>query len=190
MLRLKERYQKEIIPALKKEFHYDNDLAVPTVEKVVVNTSFARLLGEAKKEKQEKALREMEEDLALITGQKPALRKAKKSIAGFHLRAGAPIGYQVTLRGSRMDDFLERIIDLTLPRTRDFQGIDPRSLDREGNLTLGFEEQLVFPEISAEEERRSFGLAVTVVTTTRDREEAKRLLTLIGFPWKKEKENG
>jgi len=96
----------------------------------------------------------------------------------------------VTLRGSRMNDFLERIIYLTLPRTRDFRGVNPQSLDQEGNLTLGFEEQLAFPEMAAEEERRSFGLAVTIVTTAKNREEAKRLLTLLGFPWKKEKENG
>lgn len=190
MLRLNEKYQKEIIPILKKELHFDNDLAVPRVEKIVVNTSYAKLLGEANKEKKKKVLQEMERDLALITGQKPAQRKAKKSIAGFHLRAGTPVGYQVTLRGSRMNDFLERIIYLTLPRMRDFRGISPQSLDKEGNLTLGFEEQLAFPEMAAEEERRSFGLAVTIVTTTKNREEAKRLLTLLGFPWKKEEENG
>jgi large subunit ribosomal protein L5 len=185
MLRLKEKYQKEVIPLLKKEFGYRNDLAVPRVEKVVVNTSFARLLGDSKKDKADKILQEIEKDLALITGQKPALRKAKKSIAGFHLREGAPIGYQSTLRGGRMYDFLERLIYLTLPRTRDFQGIDPASLDGEGNLTIGFEEQLVFPEISAEEERRSFGLGITIVTTTKDKEKAKKLLDLLGFPWKK-----
>ena len=192
MLRLKEKYQKEVIPVLKKEFHYANDLAVPRVAKVVVSTSFGKWLGEEKGEKQKKIMADLEKDLAAITGQKPALRKAKKSIAGFHLREGTPVGFQVTLRGRRMNDFLERLIYLTLPRTRDFQGIDERSLDKQGNLTLGFEEQLAFPEMSTEEEKRSFGLAVTVVTTTSNREEAKRLLTLLGFPFKKEvkKNNG
>ena len=177
MLRLKEKYQKEVIPVLKKEFHYANDLAVPRVAKVVVSTSFGKWLGEEKGEKQKKIMADLEKDLAAITGQKPALRKAKKSIAGFHLREGTPVGFQVTLRGRRMNDFLERLIYLTLPRTRDFQGID---------------EQLAFPEMSTEEEKRSFGLAVTVVTTTSNREEAKRLLTLLGFPFKKEvkKNNG
>ena len=187
MLRLKEKYQKEVIPVLKKEFNYQNDLAVPRIEKVVVNTSFGRRIGEEKGERQKKTMAAIERDLSLITGQKPALRKAKKSIAGFHLRAGMPVGYQVTLRGSRMYDFLERLIYLTFPRTRDFRGIAEKNLDKQGNLTLGFADQLAFPEMSAEEERESFGLAVTVVTTTKDREKAKRLLSLIGFPFEKEK---
>ena len=192
MLRLREKYQKEVIPVLKKEFHYKNDLAVPAIEKVVVNTSFGRKIGAEKGDRQKKMMAAIERDLSLITGQKPALRKAKKSIAGFHLREGMPVGFQVTLRGRRMYDFLERIIYLTFPRTRDFRGITEKSLDKQGNLTLGFAEQLVFPEMSAEEERGAFGLAVTVVTTTKDREKAKRLLSLIGFPFEKgkEKDNG
>lgn len=188
MLRLKEKYKKEIIPVLEKEFHYHNALAVPRMEKVVVNTSFGRRLGGEKGDKKKKLMKEVEDDLMTITGQKPSLKAAKKSIAGFHLREGSPVGYQVTLRGQRMYDFLERIIYLTLPRTRDFRGVSSRSLDQQGNLTLGFEEQLIFPEMSVEEERKAFGLAVTMVTTTKNREEAKRLFVLLGLRFKKEEE--
>ena len=187
MLRLKEKYQKEVIPVLEKEFHYHNALAVPRVEKVIVNTSFGKRLGGEKGDKLKKAMDKIEQDLMLITGQKPSLKKAKKSIAGFHLREGSPVGYQVTLRGRRMYDFLERIIYLTLPQMRDFRGVNPQSLDRQGNLTLGFDEQLIFPEMSAEEERKAFGLAITIVTTVKKQEEAKRLLALLGLPFKKEK---
>ena len=190
ILRLKEKYQKEVIPAMKKEFGYKNDLAVPSIKKIVVNTSFGKWLGAEKGDRQKKLMASVKHDVMVITGQKPALRKAKKSIAGFHLRKGVPVGYQVTLRGRRMYDFLERLIYLTLPRMRDFQGIKEQLLDKQGNITLGFTEQLVFPEMSFEEERGVFGLAVTIVTTTRDRQKAKRLLTLLGFPFKiEEKQN-
>ena len=124
--------------------------------------------------------------MATITGQKPSLRRAKKSIAGFHIREDDAIGYMVTLRGQRMNDFFEKAVYLALPRTRDFRGIEPSSLDGNGNLTIGFPEQLVFPEISSEEERVVFGLEAVIVTNTKNNEEALKLLTLLGVPFKKD----
>ncbi len=188
MLRLKEKYKKEIIPLMKKEFAYRNDLAVPRIQKIVVNTSFGRLAEKLSGDKLKQAREAIALDLATITGQKPALRRAKKSIAGFHIREGDEIGYVVTLRGQRMNDFFEKMVCLALPRTRDFRGISPNSLDRNGNLTIGFSEQLVFPEISSEEERIIFGLEVVIVTNAKSNEEARRLLSLLGIPFKKEKD--
>ena len=186
MLRLKAKYREEILPLMKKEFGYKNDLAIPRIKKIVVNTSFGRLAEKESGDKLKRAQQAIALDLTTITGQKPALRRAKKSIAGFHIREGDSIGYVITLRGQRMNDFFEKMVYLALPRTRDFRGIEPSSLDGNGNLTIGFPEQLVFPEISSEEERTVFGLEAVIVTNAKNDKEALKLLSLLGVPFKKE----
>ncbi len=185
--KLKEKYESEARPALKEEFGYRNDLAVPRLDKIVINVGFGKQAEKTKGGDQlEKIQSAIERDLAMITGQKPALRRARKSVAGFHLRQGDPVGYAVTLRGHYMHDFLDKVIKLVLPRTRDFRGIDLKSMDGHGNLTLGFPEQTVFPEISSEEERMSFGLEAVIVTTAETDQEGARLLTLLGIPFRSE----
>ena len=185
--KLQDLYQQDVVPALKKEFGYKNDLAVPRLNKIVINTGFGRLAEQIKSSDQQEKMRQaIERDLILIAGQKPALRRARKSVAGFHLRAGDPIGYTVTLRRSYMYDFLDRVIKLTLPRTRDFRGISLKSMDGRGNLTLGFPDQTVFPEISSEEERMLFGLEAVINTTAQTDQEAIQLLTHLGLPFRLE----
>jgi len=184
MLRLKEKYQKEVIPAMQEKFGYKNRMAVPKVEKVIVNTGFGRLAAEKTAEEQKKIQEAILNDLALICGQRPILTLARKSISGFKIRQGMPVGAQVTLRGKRMSDFLERLIHIVLPRSRDFRGIEPRAIDREGNLTIGIREHIAFPEILPEKAKDIFGLEVTVVTNAKSREEGIELLRLLGFPIK------
>ncbi len=174
---LQEKYIKDVVPAMRKAFGYENAMAVPRIEKVVVNCGVGRFHEE--KEKQE-----IEKFLTLITGQKPAPRPAKKAIAAFKTRKGLIIGYQVTLRGGRMYDFLMRLVNITLPRVRDFQGLSLRSVDPKGNLTIGIKENIVFPEMIGEDYRFLFGLEVTVVTSADRREEGSELLKLMGFPLK------
>lgn len=185
--KLQDLYQQDVVPALKKEFGYKSDLAVPRLNKIVINTGFGRLAEQIKSSDQQEKMRQaIEHDLILIAGQKPALRRARKSVAGFHLREGDPIGYTVTLRRSYMYDFLDRVIKLTLPRTRDFRGISLKSMDGRGNLTLGFPDQTVFPEISSEEERMLFGLEAVINTTAQTDQEAIQLLTHLGLPFRLE----
>jgi len=185
--KLQDLYQQDVVPALKKEFGYKNDLAVPRLNKIVINTGFGRLAEQIKSSDQQEKMRQaIERDLILIAGQKPALRRARKSVAGFHLREGDPIGYTVTLRRNYMYDFLDRVIKLTLPRTRDFRGISLKSMDGRGNLTLGFPDQTVFPEISSEEERMLFGLEAVINTTAKTDQEAIQLLTHLGLPFRPE----
>lgn len=185
MLTLLEKYKKQVVPALKEKFGYKNDLAAPRVVKVVVNTGFGRLIsgktGDDLKKTQEAILN----DLSLITGQRPVLTKAKQSIAGFKLREGAVVGAMVTLRGKKMYDFLQRLIGVGFPRSRDFRGIDPKAVDKSGNLTVAFKEHIVFPEIMPEQIKMIFGFEVTIVTSSKTREEGMELLRLIGFPIKK-----
>jgi large subunit ribosomal protein L5 len=183
-MRLKEKFQKEVIPKMKEKFGYKNNMAVPRVKKVVVNVGLGRLVADKTKQEREKVYKEISEDLALITGQKPVLTKAKKSVSGFKIRKGMPIGAKVTLRKQRMYDFLDRLIHIALPRTRDFKGIDQKSIDKEGNLTIGIREQIVFPEVSSENIKRIFGFEITVVTNAKSREEAVELFKLLGFPIK------
>ena len=171
------KYQKAVIPAMQRQFGYRHAMAVPRVRKVVVNAGVGRI----RDEKQQEAVRRA---LALITGQKPAPRPAKKAIAAFKTRRGLVVGYCITLRGGRMWDFLERLIAIALPRQRDFRGIPSTSFDRRGNLTIGFREHIVFPEMTGEEVPFIFGLEVTVVTTARKREEGMALLKMLGFPIK------
>lgn len=172
---LKEKYQKHVIPALQRALGYRNMMMVPKVTKVVVNVGVGRI-------RDEKDHEEVKKFLALITGQKLSARKAKKAIASFKTRQGMIIGYMVTLRGARMYDFLSRLINVALPRTRDFRGIPVSAFDAKGNLTIGIREHIVFPEMIGEDYRFLFGLEVTVVTTARRREDGIELLRLMGFP--------
>lgn len=184
MMRMKEKYQKEVIPTMMKGFGYKNKMAVPKIAKVVVNTGFGRLVSGKTGEEQKKTYQEVLDTLALICGQNPQIRTAKKAIAGFKTRKGMALGAKVTLRGQRMYDFLERLIHIALPRSRDFQGIEQSSFDPKGSLNIGIREQIVFPEILPENARNIFGFEVTVVTNSRSREEGIELLRLMGFPIK------
>lgn len=174
---LQEKYTKEIVPILRGKFGHKNTMAVPRIEKVVVNIGVGRM-------REEKERSEIEKYLTLITGQKPSPRPAKKAIAAFKTREGLIIGYQVTLRGRRMYDFLSRLIMIALPRMRDFRGLDEKGFDKGGNLTIGIREHIVFPEMIGEDYRLLFGMEVTVVTSAKRREEAIALLKLVGFPIK------
>ena len=178
MSRLKERYDKEVIPALKKEFGYTNVMAVPKIEKVVVNMG----LGEATSNV--KLIETGSDELARITGQKPVTRRAKKSIAAFKVRKGQPVATSVTLRGERMYEFLDRLLSIALPRVRDFRGVSPKGFDGRGNFTLGLKDQLLFPEIDYMKVDKSRGMNVSVVTTARTDQEARKLLQLIGMPFR------
>lgn len=184
MLKLAEKYKKQVIPAMMQKFGYKNRMAVPKIEKVIVNTGFGRLVVGKNPEEQKKIYDSILEDLSLITGQKAVLKKAKKAIATFKTRKGMPLGAAVTLRRERMYDFLERLIHFALPRTRDFRGIDQKSIDEKGNLTYGLREHTVFAEILPEKVKNVFGLEITVVTTAKNKEEGIELLKLMGFPIK------
>jgi large subunit ribosomal protein L5 len=175
--RLKERYRDEVVPALMKEFAYSNVMQVPRLQKIVVNIG----LGEALQNP--KALDSASEDVAAITGQKPVITRAKRSIANFKLRAGMPIGVTVTLRGDRMYELLDRMVNAALPRIRDFQGVSPDSFDGRGNYSLGIKEQVIFPELEYDKIDRIRGLQFTMVTSARSDEEGKRLLELMGMPF-------
>ena len=184
MLRLKEKYKNEVAKKLQEKFGYKNKAAVPFVEKVVVNSGFGKAVAGKDSSERKKIIDNIMNSLSLITGQKPSLRKARKSISSFKLRKGLPIGAKVTLRGQRMYDFMEKLILLVLPRVRDFRGIEPGKVDKNGNLTIGFRESMPFPELSFEKEKSIFSLEVTVVTKAKTREEALALLRLLGFPIK------
>jgi large subunit ribosomal protein L5 len=174
---LRQRYQDEVVPALQKEFGYDNIMQVPRLSKIVVNIGMGEALTNAK------ALDAATGDLAIITGQKPIITRARRSIAQFRVRTGNPIGAKVTLRGERMWDFLERLTRLALPRIRDFRGIPSKSFDGRGNYSLGLREQLAFPEIDYDKIDRLRGLEISIVTTAKSDEESKRLLQLLGMPF-------
>jgi large subunit ribosomal protein L5 len=175
--RLRERYAAEVVPALVKQFSYANPMQVPRVEKIVVNIGLGEALQNAK------AVDAAVGDLAIITGQKPIVTKAKRSIAQFRLRTGNTIGAKVTLRGERMWDFLERLTTIALPRIRDFRGIPDRSFDGRGNYSLGLREQLAFPEIDYDKVDRLRGLEISIVTTAKTDEESRKLLELLGMPF-------
>jgi len=177
--RLKQRYRDELVPAMIKEFGYENIMQVPRIEKVSVNIG----LGEALQNS--KAIEAATADLATMTGQKPLVTKSRKSVATFKLREGMPIGAKVTLRSARMWDFLDRLINVVLPRQRDFQGVSPDSFDGRGNYSIGLREQLVFPEIDYDSIDKIRGLEVTIVTTAETDEEARRLLGLMDMPFRR-----
>jgi large subunit ribosomal protein L5 len=176
-LTLKERYRQEVVPRLMSELHYTNVMQVPRLEKIVLNIG----LGEAIQNP--KALEAAERDLTAISGQHPVITRAKKSIASFKLRAGMPVGMMVTLRGKRMYDFMEKLVNAVLPRIRDFQGVSRNSFDGRGNYNLGLKEQIVFPEVDYDKVDKIRGLEITIVTTARKDEEARRLLELMGMPF-------
>jgi large subunit ribosomal protein L5 len=178
---LKEKYTKEVIPALKKEFGYKNVMAIPRIRKVIVNTGVGRIVAAGK---DEKVLDGIEKDLATICGQKLVKTKAKKAIAGFKLRQGSVVGMKCTLRRDRMYAFLERLVSLALPRTRDFRGLDKKSIDR-GTMTIAVKEHIVFPEVVAERASQIFGFELSIVTTAKTAAETESLLRHLGFPIKK-----
>ncbi|MDD5145813.1 MAG: 50S ribosomal protein L5 [Candidatus Pacebacteria bacterium] len=182
--KLEEKYKKEVIPAMMEKFGYKNPMAVPKIKKAVLNTGFGREVAGKASEEQKKIPAFITEDLAQITGQKPILKKAKKSISSFKIREGLVIGAAVTLRKKMMWDFLERLINITLPRSRDFQGIDSKAFDKNGNLTIGLKEHINFPEVSPEKAKNIFGLEITVVTNAKNKEKGIGLLKLMGFPIK------
>jgi large subunit ribosomal protein L5 len=182
MQSLKEKYKKEVVPEMMKKFGYKNVMAVPSIKKVVLNSSFGKAIAGKSASEREKIYTAISHDLSLIAGQATTLAKSKKSIAGFKLREGLEIAATVTLRKQRMWDFLERLIYLSLPRSRDFKGLNPKSIDRNGNFSLGFKEHISFPEIFTEKEKTIFGLEITVVTNAKSKEEGLELYKLMGFP--------
>ena len=177
-VRLKERYQKEIAPAISKEFEIKNPMAVPRLEKIVLNMGMGEAIANAK------ILDTAADELRVITGQKPVVTKAKKSIASFKLRQGMPIGVMVTLRGDRMYEFLDRLVSIALPRVRDFRGVSPKAFDGRGNYTLGIREQLIFPEIDFNKVDKTRGMNISIVTTARNDEQARSLLKALGMPFR------
>ena len=179
MNRLKEKYNKEVVPALIEKFEYKSVMQAPKVEKIVVNMGVGEAVSNAK------ALDKAVEELQIITGQKPLITKAKKSIAGFRLREGMPIGAKVTLRGERMYEFLDKLVTVSLPSVRDFHGVSKKAFDGRGNYTLGVKEQLIFPEVDYDLVDKVRGLDIVIVTTANTDEESRELLTQLGMPFQK-----
>ncbi|MER2088195.1 50S ribosomal protein L5 [Sporosarcina sp. JAI121] len=179
MSRLKEKFKNEVTPALMSKFEYTSVMQVPKVDKIVIN------MGVGDAVQNTKALDAAVEDLTIISGQKPVITKAKKSIAGFRLREGMPIGTKVTLRGERMYEFLDKLISISLPRVRDFRGVSKKAFDGRGNYTLGVKEQLIFPEIDYDKVSKIRGMDIVIVTTANSDEEAHELLTQFGMPFQK-----
>lgn len=179
MNRLQEKYNKTIIPQLQRELNFKSIMQVPKIEKIVIN------IGVGDASANPKAIDKAVVELSKITGQKPVVTKAKKSIAGFKLRAGMPIGCKVTLRGQKMYDFLDKFITISLPRIRDFQGLSPKAFDQNGNYTVGIKEQIIFPEINYEEVDKVRGMEISIITTTSDNSTAFMLLKKVGLPFKK-----
>jgi large subunit ribosomal protein L5 len=178
-MRLKDKYKKEIVPALQKEFGYKNEMLVPHLTKVVLNVGFG------KHSKDKEMIESVGQTLNKITGQRPVFTKAKKSVSAFKIREGMVIGAMVTLRDKRMYDFVEKLVNITFPRVRDFRGLNDKAVDKTGNLTVGFKENVAFPEIKPEDSGTIHGLEVIVATTAKNRAEGLALFTLLGFPFKK-----
>ena len=176
--RLKQRYQKEVGPAIAKEFGIENPMAIPRLEKIVINMGMGEAIANAK------ILDTAADELKSITGQKPVITKAKKSIASFKLRQGMPIGVMVTLRGDRMYEFMDRLVSVALPRVRDFRGVSPKAFDGRGNYTIGVREQLIFPEIDFNKVDKLRGMNISIVTTARTDELARALLKALGMPFR------
>jgi large subunit ribosomal protein L5 len=179
MNRLQEKYVNEIVPALMEKFNYSSVMEVPSIEKVVINMGVGEAVQNAK------VLDNAVEELNALSGQKPVITKAKKSIAGFKLREGMPIGAKVTLRKSRMYDFLDKLVSVSLPRVRDFRGVSSKAFDGRGNYTLGVREQLIFPEVNYDKVDKVRGMDIVIVTTAKTDEEARELLALFGMPFRK-----
>jgi len=181
MQNIKEKYIKKVIPKMKELFGYRNDLAVPRIIKVVINTGFNPA------NRDEKAQKEIADDLSRIAGQKTVVCKSKISEAGFKIRKGMIVGFKATLRGSKMYDFLDRLVDIALPRCRDFRGLPEKNIDKEGNLNIGIKEHIVFPEISTESAKNIFGFEISITTTAKTKKEGLALFKLLGFPIKIDK---
>ena len=179
MNRLRQKYENEIKNSMVEKFNYKSVMQIPTIDKIVINMGIGEAVSNSK------VLDEAVAELALITGQKPVVTRAKKSIAGFRLREGMPIGCKVTLRGERMYDFLDKLVSISLPRVRDFRGVSKKSFDGRGNYTLGIKEQLIFPEIDFDKVSKVRGMDIVVVTTANTDEEARELLTQLGMPFQK-----
>lgn len=177
--RVKERYESDVVPGLQQQFNYENVMQVPRIQKVVVNIGMGEALTDGN------SLDRAADDVAAITGQKPLINRAKRSIANFRLREGNAIGVSTTLRGARMWEFLDRLIHAALPRVRDFQGLNPNAFDGRGNYSIGIREQIIFPEIDYDKVDKVRGLQVTIVTSAKTDEEGRRLLELIGVPFRK-----
>ncbi|TSC91581.1 MAG: large subunit ribosomal protein L5 [Parcubacteria group bacterium Licking1014_17] len=177
--RLLDKYRKEVIPAMRSKFGYESVMAVPKMTKVVVGAGIGRF------SKDQKLIDRIKEDISKITGQKPAVRKAKQSIAGFKVREGMDVGLMVTLRGFRMYDFIDKLISVALPRSRDFRGLKVSSFDKEGNYNIGLREQTIFPEVSYESAKDIFGFQITITTSSKSRDEGAELLSLMGFPFER-----
>ncbi|MGE5599397.1 MAG: 50S ribosomal protein L5 [Bacteroidota bacterium] len=178
MSRLRDKYLNEIVPALKERFHYKNIMEVPRLEKIVINMGVGEATGDAK------AIDAAVADMTAISGQKPVVTRAKKSIAAFKVRTGMPIGVKVTMRGERMYEFLDKLVNVALPRIRDFRGVSPKSFDGRGNYTLGLREQLIFPEINIDKVDKVRGMDVVIVSTAKTDEQALELLRLLGMPFR------
>jgi large subunit ribosomal protein L5 len=178
MARLKERYQKEVAPAIAREFGIENPMAVPRLDKIVLNMGMGEAIANAK------VLDTAAEELKAIAGQKPVITRAKKSIASFKLRQGMPIGVMVTLRGEQMYEFFDRLVSIALPRVRDFRGVSPKAFDGRGNYTIGIREQLIFPEIDFNKVDKLRGMNISIVTTARDDDQARSLLKALGMPFR------
>ena len=178
--RLRERYTKEIAPAIAKEFGITNPMAIPRLEKIVINMGMGEAIANAK------IIDTAADELRAVTGQKPVTTRAKKSIAAFKLRQGMPIGTMVTLRGERMYEFLDRLVSVALPRVRDFRGVSPKAFDGRGNYTLGIRDQLIFPEIDFNKVDKTRGMNISIVTTARDDEQARALLKALGMPFRQQ----
>ena len=178
MARLKERYQKDVAPAIAKEFGISNPMAVPRLDKIVLNMGMGEAIANAK------VLDTAVEELKAIAGQKPVITRAKKSIASFKLRQGMPIGVMVTLRGEQMYEFFDRFVSIALPRVRDFRGVSPKAFDGRGNYTIGIREQLIFPEIDFNKVDKLRGMNISIVTTARNDEQARALLKALGMPFR------
>ncbi|MCD6276862.1 50S ribosomal protein L5 [candidate division WOR-3 bacterium] len=179
MPNLKKKYREEVVPELMKRFKYKNPMQAPRLEKIVVNCGAGEIARDSK------LMEIIMNDLAIITGQKPQIRRAKKSVSNFKIRKGMPVGLKVTLRGDRMYEFLERLISVAIPRIRDFRGLSPDSFDGRGNYTFGVTEQLIFPEIEYDKVQSVFGMDITLVTTAKTDEEGRELLKLLGMPFKR-----
>ncbi|MBS5587449.1 MAG: 50S ribosomal protein L5 [[Clostridium] spiroforme] len=179
MNRLMERYQNEVVKSLMEKFNYSSKMQAPKIEKIVLNIGVGDAVSNSK------LLDEAVNELTLISGQKPVITRAKKSIAGFKLREGAPIGCKVTLRGERMYEFLDKLVNISLPRVRDFRGVSNNSFDGRGNYTLGVKEQLIFPEINFDKVNKLRGMDIVFVTTAKTDEEGHELLAQLGMPFKK-----
>ena len=178
MPRLLEKYRKEIVPQMMAEFGYKTVMAIPRIDKVVINVGTGRF------HKEDKFIEKVTNDLAKLSGQRPSHRKSRQSIAGFKVREGATVGVATTLRGKRMYDFIDRLVSIALPRTRDFRGLDTKSFDNQGNFSIGIKEHNIFPEIKYETLKDIFGMQVTITTTAKDKKEGLKLLKLFGFPLK------